>query len=263
MTATVPVLLDETAAKLRAAGIELPRREARLLLAHALGLPGDSLVLTGTPTHLPKDVAEKLLAAFKRRLAGVPLAYVLGRKEFWSLEFAVGPGVLVPRPESETLVEEALRAFPERETPLKVLDLGTGSGCLLLAFLRSGRRASGLGIDISQDALGYARAQCRGTSGLGRVRRSKNATGRVRPRARFDAIFVNPPYLTESEFATSNLQSTRSRMRRLLAGPTALTPTEAWRRPSPGRSRSRGQRLHRTGPGPSRGGGSHIFGAGA
>src|SRR5262245_61015459 len=118
------------AAKLRAVGIESPRREARLLLSHALGLPADSLVLTGAPTHLPEEVSEKLLAAFKRRVAREPLAYIVGHKEFWSMDFAVGPGVLVPRPESETLVETALDDFNDRCVPLSVLDLGTGSGCL-------------------------------------------------------------------------------------------------------------------------------------
>ena len=102
------------------------------------------------------------------------LAYIMGAREFWSLNFAVGPGVLIPRPESETLVETALRYFPERDSAPAILDLGTGSGCLLLAFLSERPRATGVGVDASAAALDYAvhNAEMLGPSGRTRLVRA-------------------------------------------------------------------------------------------
>src|SRR3569832_9656 len=127
-------LLTDSAARLRAAGIESPRREARLLLAHVLQV-GQEDILAGRLRPLTPQQADTFESLLKRREAREPLAYILGRREFWSLEFIVGPGVLIPRPESELLVEQALKTFPDRDAPLRVLDLGTGSVCLVLAFL--------------------------------------------------------------------------------------------------------------------------------
>lgn len=218
---SVPQLLDEMADKLRVVGIEAPRREARILLSHALGLPPDELVLTGTPASLPEDVTVRLLAAFKRRLAREPLAYIVGRKEFWSLDFVVGSGVLVPRPESETLVEQALIEFPERMSTLSVLDLGTGSGCLLLSFLSERPHARGLGVDASDDALQYARVNATAL-GLGmRVAFARRDWSDGVP-ATFGAIFVNPPYLTDAEFEQSDHEVRAEPRAALAAGADGL-----------------------------------------
>lgn len=200
---SVPQLLDEMAGKLRGAGIVSPRREARLLLSHALGLPPDSLVLTGAPAGLEQHAATALLKSLKRRLAHEPLAYILGRKEFWSLDFIVGPGVLVPRPESETLVEEALRIHPDPDDALEVLDLGTGSGCLLLAFLAERQNTRGVGVDISPDALRYARANA---DRLGFAQRTTFREGDwgVGLPYTFDLIFINPPYVSDAELANAS-----------------------------------------------------------
>jgi release factor glutamine methyltransferase len=208
------------AEQLRAAGVDSPRREARLLLSHALGLAPDEVVLTGTPTHLERAVADTLLTSLKRRLSGEPLAYILGRKEFWSLEFAVGPGVLVPRPESETLVEEGLRAFGDRPQ-LSVLDLGTGSGCLLLAFLSERPNAQGVGVDASSDALRYARINA---ERLGLTRRAtfdaRDWRGGID--GAFDVVFVNPPYLTDAEFEAAPPEVRAEPREALAAGPDGL-----------------------------------------
>lgn len=218
---SVPQLLDEMAGKLRAVGIESPRREARLLLSHALGLPADSLVLTGAPTHLPEDVTERLLATFKRRVAREPLAYVLGRKEFWSMDFAVGPGVLVPRPETETLVEQALNDFDDRCVPLSVLDLGTGSGCLLLSFLAERPNARGVGIDASDEALSYARANA-ATYALEHRATLEERDWSDGVEGSFDVIFVNPPYLTNVEFEQSDPEVRAEPRAALAAGTDGL-----------------------------------------
>jgi len=195
------LLLDQAAARLRAAGIESPRLEARLLLAHVLDIAPETLVQPFVAADGEEaEVSERYATAVARRIAGEPLAYVIGRREFWSLDFSVGRGVLVPRPESEKLVEEAFHAFPDVNARLNVLDLGTGSGCLLLAFLSERTNARGLGIDASPDALLYARTNATALGLDNRVHFSKGDWARGVNGA-FDVIFANPPYLTEAELA--------------------------------------------------------------
>src|SRR4051812_25912508 len=144
-------ILNSAAQRLREAGIESPRLEARLLLGHALGLAQEELIAGNHA--IDGDALACFEAGLVRRCAHEPLAYILGKREFWSLEFAVGPGVLIPRPESETLIEVALKCLPGRSAALDVLDLGTGSGCLLFAFLSERPNAKGVGVDVAADAL--------------------------------------------------------------------------------------------------------------
>ena len=189
----VQTVLAAAAARLRTAGVESPRREARLLLANVLGVEVLDL-LAGKSLHLPADALFRFETFVERRVAREPLAYIVGRREFWSLEFAVDPSVLIPRPESEVLVEEALRRFPDREVSLRVADLGTGSGCLLLAFLFERPLASGLGVDVSDTALAVA---ARNAQTLGLARRTEFQRGNwtLALAGSFDTIFVNPPYI--------------------------------------------------------------------
>ncbi len=191
-------ILDEAALRLRNAGVDSPRSEARLLLAHAMGVRQENII----SGERPDDAAlARFRAAVERRSAREPFAYIVGRREFFSLDFAVGPGVLIPRPESEMLVEEALRRFARADETLRVLDLGTGSGCLLLTFLMERRNAYGVGIDRSDIALGFAR---RNAEQLGLARRARFLRGNWGEslRARFDLIFVNPPYVKRSDIPT-------------------------------------------------------------
>jgi release factor glutamine methyltransferase len=139
--------------RLRAAGIASARLDARVLLAEVLERPPDKVLLFDEAGDDQFGKFEMLLA---RRANREPLAYITGHKEFWSLDFEVGPGVLIPRPESETLVEQALLASRGSKR-IRVLDLGTGSGCLLIAFLADCPNASGVGVDSSGAALAYAR----------------------------------------------------------------------------------------------------------
>lgn len=168
-------LLREATERLRAVGIESPRNEARLLWRYA------------------NDNLELFELAVARRLAHEPLAYITGHKEFWSLDFEVGPGVLVPRSETETLVEAALRALPDRYGRYRVLDLGTGSGCLLLAVLTEYPSATGTGVDRSADALDWARRNVSRHGMEGRVE-LVNGTWEV-VSGPFDLILANPPYI--------------------------------------------------------------------
>jgi release factor glutamine methyltransferase len=194
--------LTRGAARLQAAGIESARLDARILLSRALQISADNLFSAAvTPAQI--EIFESLIG---RREAREPLAYIIGGREFWSLEFEVGPGVLIPRPETETLIEEALRRFPETKDGLRVLDIGTGSGCLLLAFLKERAGATGLGVDVSEVALAYAR---RNAVRHGLSARCSFGTGvspsPLRGSARkFDVILANPPYLTDEEFMTSS-----------------------------------------------------------
>jgi release factor glutamine methyltransferase len=187
----------DLAAKLEAAGIEDARSEAWLLLASATGRSRAELI-AGAPSALSPAEEQRLEALAARRLAREPMAYILGEREFWSLSFHVGPGVLVPRPESETLVEATLAEIRDRAAPLRILDLGTGSGCLLLALLSELPRASGLGIDCSAEALAIAESNA-GRLGLaGRAAFRKSDWGRDLT-GPFDVIVGNPPYVARAD----------------------------------------------------------------
>jgi release factor glutamine methyltransferase len=191
------------ARKFREAGLDTPDLDARLLVGHVLGLDHSDLVRESERPLGPRALAG-IDALAARRLAGEPVARIVGVKEFWGLPFAIAPAVLVPRPETETVVETALGrldAAGARERPLRIVDLGTGSGAILVALLHELREASGIGTDCSVAAIETAR---------------ENAwlLG-VAPRAAFvacdfgaalgggfDLVVANPPYVASAEIAT-------------------------------------------------------------
>ncbi|HEX8511645.1 MAG TPA: peptide chain release factor N(5)-glutamine methyltransferase [Allosphingosinicella sp.] len=185
---SVRVALPAATSRL-AAHSDTPRLDAELLMAHALGIGRDALLLVGSDQQVPAEF-DALLA---RREAGEPIAYIVGRRGFWTIELEVGPGVLVPRPDSETLIEAALSHFGEAG-PKRILDLGTGPGTLLLAALDQWPQAAGLGVDASEVALAYARrnAERLGLSGRANFRRGDWGEGLGEP---FDLILCNPPYV--------------------------------------------------------------------
>jgi release factor glutamine methyltransferase len=191
---TIDEALREGAAQLRAADIDNPRLEARLLLAYALHATNED-VLRDRNASIDAACFHSLLA---RRIAREPLAHILGRREFWSLDLLVSSDTLVPRPETETLIEAALAAFAGQPPPCHVLDLGTGSGCLLLAALSEFPASFGIGIDRSPPALTVAR---RNAARLGLKDRTAflcsdwaAAIG-----SRFDLVLSNPPYIPSLE----------------------------------------------------------------
>jgi release factor glutamine methyltransferase len=186
------VTLDEATRALAAAGIDNPRMEARLLFAHALGIGRDQ-TLTASATPQQTAAFAGLVA---RRRSREPFAYITGRKEFWSLDFAVGPGVLVPRPDTETLIEEALRLVPDRNAPLRIADLGTGSGVLLIAALKEFPNASGIGFEASPDAFRWADANARR---LMPERAEIRLADWNSAEGWFDLVFSNPPYIASRE----------------------------------------------------------------
>jgi release factor glutamine methyltransferase len=195
--ATVAAALSEAAVRLREAGIDKPRLEARLLLAHHLGVAVADLIRE--PGRIVPCGGLGALVA--RRVAREPLAYILGRREFWSLDFAVSPATLIPRPDSETVVAAALAACAHRTGPLRVLDLGTGTGCLLLAVLHERADAFGIGIDRSPSAAALAAGNA-ARLGLGGRTAFVCGDWNSALRARFDLVLSNPPYITTSSIGT-------------------------------------------------------------
>lgn len=170
-----------------------PRLDAELLMAHALGTTREALLLR----HLDDAEPAGFAALVARRRAHEPVAYITGRRDFWTISLIVGPGVLIPRPDSETLIEAAVGVFGSLG-PARVLDLGTGPGTLLLAALAQWPRSSGIGIDASAVALDYAR---RNAEALGLADRAQFRIGYWGQglAERFDLILANPPYVGTTE----------------------------------------------------------------
>jgi len=184
-------------ARLRDAGIESAALDARLLLCHAAGISHEGLVARGDEPVTEKTPSE-FLALIARREGGEPVARMVGEKEFWGLTFKLGPDTLVPRPDSECIVEAALEAVADKTARLRILDLGTGTGCLLLALLSELPNARGVGIDISEGALDVARANAMalGFGARATFLRGNWAEGIDGP---FDIIISNPPYIPTSD----------------------------------------------------------------
>jgi release factor glutamine methyltransferase len=186
---------------LRQAGIESPDLDARLLIGHALGLDRTALMTNGDRALHADDIAA-IDALAARRLQHEPVSRILGRKEFWSLTLDVSNAVLVPRPETETIVEAVLEFIGgARLEPLRLLDIGTGSGALLLALLTELSNATGIATDISPAAIAVARVNA---GRLGLAERCgfvvcNIADGVTGP---FDLIVSNPPYIAHAEIAT-------------------------------------------------------------
>jgi release factor glutamine methyltransferase len=191
--------LARTVERLRQAGIEDARREALLLLAKATGRTRIDLVV-GPQANLAANEEAALEELARRRALREPMAYLLGEREFWSLPFLVSPAVLIPRADSETVVEAALSMVADRSAALRLLDLGTGSGCLVLALLTELPAATGLGTDASEAALSLARANARRLGLDGRAAFDRGDWGQDL-RGRFDLIVSNPPYVASSEWA--------------------------------------------------------------
>lgn len=167
-----------------------PRLDAELLLAHALGLSRERLLLTLADHAVPPAYADLV----DRRARQEPVAYLTGTRAFWTIDLAVGPGALVPRADSETLIEAAVGHFAGTAGARRVLDLGTGPGTLLFAALAEWPGATGLGVDASPAALGWASAnrRARGMEARAELREGDWAAGIDE---RFDLVLANPPYI--------------------------------------------------------------------
>jgi release factor glutamine methyltransferase len=201
-TLTVEAARRALAKRLQSAGDDSAELDARLLLGHALGLDLTGLISAARRT-MTTDESARLEAFARRRLKGEPVARILGEKEFWGLPLQLSPATLVPRPDTETVVElalELLRAGGELSRPLRVADLGTGTGAILLALLSELPVAQGFGTDISVDALQIAAANAArtGLSDRATFVACDYASGLSGP---FDLIVSNPPYIRSADIA--------------------------------------------------------------
>ena len=190
------------AAAFREAGLESPELDARLLVGHALGL--DHAALAASPGRALTSQEQKAINSLEqRRLAREPVAHLLGTSEFWGLPLQVTSATLVPRPDTETLVEAALAAIDEggpRTRPLRIADLGTGTGALLLALLSEVPNALGVGIDMSMEALTVARSNAERLGLAPRARFVRGHFGAALAGG-FDLVVSNPPYIPSGDIA--------------------------------------------------------------
>ena len=168
------------------------RLDAELLMAEALHIDRDRLILSPPDRQVP----ERFWQMLERRKSGEPVAYITGRRAFWNIELHVGPGVLVPRPDSEVLIASAIEHFEGTDGPTRILDLGTGPGTLVLAALDVWSKATGVGVDVSRQAMSYAAANARRLGFEPRVKFKEgdwaNGIGET-----FDLILCNPPYVPD------------------------------------------------------------------
>lgn len=167
-----------------------PRLDVELLMAAALGIGRDRLILDNPKGEAPASFFDYV----ERRRAGEPVAYITKQRAFWTIDLEVGPGALVPRADSETLIAAATEHFSGTPGPKRILDLGTGPGTLLLAALDEWPKATGIGVDASEAALAYAR---RNAARLGMQARTELRIGDWAEGIdeRFDLILCNPPYV--------------------------------------------------------------------
>ena len=179
------------------AGIESPGLDARLLTAAALDVSPTSL-LANPDAPMDAAGAARLAELAGRRLAREPVARILGEAEFWGLPFRLSPGTLAPRPDTETIVEAALDAVGAMPQPQRILDLGTGSGCILVALLSERREAFGVGIDRSADALATARGNAH-LNGVGDRAAFVASDWAAAIDGRFGLVVSNPPYIRAGE----------------------------------------------------------------
>ena len=195
---TVGAALGAARQALRAAGVASAGLDSRLLLAEAAGLDMAALIAR-SEEELPAAAAARFDAHLRDRLSGMPVARILGTKEFWGLSFALNAATLEPRPDTETLVEAAVAAARRRFPPdLTICDLGTGSGAILIALLHELPQARGVGTDVSEEALAMARqnAERLGVGARARFALCEFADG---PIGLYDIVVSNPPYIRSSE----------------------------------------------------------------
>jgi release factor glutamine methyltransferase len=192
--------IKQGAEQLNAAGIESSRLDARLLMQHVLQCSREALLLREEQTLLSEQ-QEAYFQLLEKRIAYQPISQITGKREFWGLEFYVTEDTLDPRPNSETLIEAVLRLRPEKSTHHNLLDLGTGTGCLLLSLLREYSQAGGVGVDKSKKALAVAKQNAYHL-GLDKRVQWLNSNWTDGISQMFDIVITNPPYIPTETIKT-------------------------------------------------------------
>ncbi len=198
---TARELLAEATDRLKAAGCDTPRIDAEVLLMHAWGCDKAGLVMAMNDAPEAK-VTRQFRAMIERREHREPVAYITGEKEFWSRRFRVTPDVLIPRPETEHLIEAVLELYPDRQAPYRFCDVGTGSGCIAVTLACEYPQATITATDISGAALSVARKNAvrHGAAKHIRFRSGNLFDALATADGPFDAIISNPPYVSLAEF---------------------------------------------------------------
>ncbi len=197
---TIGGAVNDLTAQFAAAGLDTPRLDARLLVGAAVGLE-PSLLFARTDVALAPEHVTRIASHAARRLRREPVSRILGRREFWGLEFGLNAATLDPRPDTETLVSSVVGLRETYPGPRRILDLGTGTGCILIAILTEWKDASGIGVDIAPEAVAAARqnAERLGLTGRAAFRENNWADGIDEE---FDLIVSNPPYIAQHEAAS-------------------------------------------------------------
>lgn len=221
MSWTTAAVLDWTTKRFAEAGIDAARLEAQVLLAHALGCTRVQLY-TGFDRPLDEDELARARGLIKRRLAGEPVAYLVGTQEFWSLSFAVDERVLVPRHDTETVIQVVLDQVGERQAPWRVLDVCTGSGVLAVTLARELAAARVVATELSPAAAEVARANAARLGVAGRVEvREGDLLAPVAGEV-FDVVVANPPYIATAVIATLDREVQREPRQALDGGVDGL-----------------------------------------
>ncbi len=192
--------LEAAARALEGAGIAGAKAEARALAAFVTGLT-PAQIFSRDYTELSDADAARFDAVIRRRITGEPAAYIIGLREFWSLPFKVTPATLIPRPDTESVIELVMQLFADRARPQRILDIGTGSGCLVLALLDIYADACGIGTDISAPALSVASENAKALGLSDRATMIEGAWS-AQQAGPFDLIVSNPPYIPSPDIAT-------------------------------------------------------------
>jgi len=215
---TIADALEGARRTLSAAGIPNPRLEARLLASHVLGMTIEMIM--GYPERpVAHEYKAELEIAVGRRARREPLAHIVGHREFWSLPFCVTPNTLVPRPDTESLVEAVLEWLDDSKAGVRILDLGTGTGCILLSLLAELPMAWGVGVDASVDALHVAR-QNADTLGLANRAEYVRSDWANAVKGDFDIVISNPPYIADGDIVSLEPEVARFEPRLALSGGT-------------------------------------------
>ncbi len=198
-------ILKQLRVRFAAAGLDTPDLDARILVRHFLALT-DADLITGQASATPEQL-HALDAAIERRLSGEPVSRILGFREFWGMDFKITPDTLDPRPDTERLVEMAVESLKDRP-PAKILDLGTGTGCILLSLLKEFPAAQGIGIDINQGAVDVSRenTETHGLSDRASFRQGNWTDSLTESDGLFDLIVSNPPYIPESDIESLSVE---------------------------------------------------------
>lgn len=216
---------NAVSAILKAAGIESARLDARLLVAHGADVPPET-VLTRPELVLNERIRARIAELLRRRAEREPMSHILGEREFWSMAFAVTSDTLTPRPDTECLVEAVLSAWSreKRDAAPRILDLGTGTGCILLALMSELSSSTGIGVDISDSALAIAQQNAERHELDQRVQFLKGEW--FEPAAgSFDLIVSNPPYIETTEIVALEPEVAHFEPRLALdGGPDGLEP---------------------------------------